>query len=190
MGVHQLAENWEKKDLSQSLKVGIITSKSVLIAFEEAERPMPNRYEREIEEILRNLEHTEPGTARKQRTGERVRRSPGPRVRQRRSASLNFSLSEWLLIIAIVTALGAGGYAFTLRSAGPGGILTPLLAAVSVVCLFLVALSHYLFRPRSPRSVRFGNTTVMPLRRNFFSNIKTRWHLFMLKMRYRGKTKQ
>ena len=158
--------------------------------FEEAERPMPNRYEREIEEILRNLEHTEPGTSRGQRTRERVHRSPGPRIRQRRSYSLNLSPAEWLLIIAIVTALVAGGYAFTLRSAGPGGILTPLLAAVSVVCLLLVALSHYIFRSGNPRSVRFGNTTVTPLRRNVFSNMKTRWHLFMLKMRYRGKTKE
>ncbi len=151
---------------------------------------MPNRYEREIEEILRNLEHTEPGSARKQKTGERVRRSTGPRMRQRRSYSLNFSPAEWLLIVAIVTALVAGGYAFTLRSAGPGGILTPLLVAVSVVCLLLVAFSHYLFQSRKPRSVRFGNTTVTPLRRNFFIDFKTRWHLFMLKLRYRGKSKQ
>ncbi len=152
---------------------------------------MPNRYEREIEEILRNLEHTEPaGSGRRRGASERVRRSPGPRVRRRRSFSLNFSPSEWLLIIAIVTALVAGGYAFTLRSAGPGGILTPLLATVSLICLFLVALSHYLFRSRNPRSVRFGNTTVTPLRRNFFSNLKTRWHLFILKLRYRGKNEQ
>ena len=151
---------------------------------------MPNRYEREIEEILRNLEHTEPGASRRQRTGERVRRGQGPRIRQRRSYSLNFSPAEWLLIIAVVTALIAGGYAFTLRSAGPGGIFTPLLAAVSVVCLLLVALSHYIFRSSNPRSVRFGNTTVTPLRRNIFSTLRTRWHLFLLKMRYRGKTKQ
>lgn len=149
---------------------------------------MPNRYEREIEEILRNLEHTDPKSPRGQRTGERVRRSPGPHVRPRRSFSLNFSTPEWLLIIAVITALIAGGYAFTLRPGGPGGIFTPILVTVSLVCLFLVALSQYLFRPRGPRSVRFGNTTVTPLRRNFFSDLKTRWHLFILKLRYRRKS--
>ena len=148
---------------------------------------MPNRYEREIEEILRNLEHTDPKSARGQRSGARVRRSPGPnpRVRQRRSISLSFSPTEWLLIIAVVAALIAGGYAFTLQSTGPGGIFTPLLVAISIVCLILVALSHYLFRPRGPRPVRFGNATVTPLRRSFFDNLKTRWHLFVLKLRYR-----
>ena len=148
---------------------------------------MPNRYEREIEEILRNLEHTEPKSARGQRSSERIRRSPSqsPRIRQRRSVSLTFSTTDWLLITAIVAALIAGGYAFTLNSAGPGGIFTPILVAISLVCLILVALSYYLFRPRSPRSVRFGNTTVTPLRRSFFGNIKTRWHLFILKLRYR-----
>jgi hypothetical protein len=148
---------------------------------------MPNRYEREIEEILRNLEHTEPKSVRGQRSGERIRRSPSqsPRPRQRKSVSLSFSTTDWLLIIAIVAALVAGGYEFTLNSAGPGGIFTPILVAISMVCLILVALSYYLFRPRSPRSVRFGNTTVTPLRRGFFSNIKTRWHLFVLKLRYR-----
>lgn len=148
---------------------------------------MPNRYEREIEEILRNLEHTEPKSIRGQRSSERVRRSPNqsPRVRQRKGISLSFSTTDWLLIIAILAALVAGGYAFTFNSPGPGGIFTPILVAISLVCLIMVALSYYLFRPRSPRSVRFGNTTVTPLRRSFFGNIKTRWNLFILKLRYR-----
>ena len=147
---------------------------------------MPNRYEREIEEILRNLEHTDPKSTRGQRPAARMRRSPGPspRIRQRRGFSVSFSTTEWLLIIAVVAALVAGGYAFTLQSAGPGGIFTPILVAISLVCLILVALSYYLFRPRSPHAVRFGNTTVTPLRRSFFGNLKTRWHLFVLKLRY------
>jgi len=148
---------------------------------------MPNRYEREIEEILRNLEHTDPKSARGQRPPARMRRNPNPspRVRPRRSFSLSFSTTDWLLFIAIVAALVAAGYEFTLQSAGPGGIFTPILVAISLVCLILVALSYYLFRPRSPQSVRFGNTTVTPLRRSFFGNLKTRWHLFILKWRYR-----
>jgi hypothetical protein len=148
---------------------------------------MPNRYEREIEEILRNLEHTDPKSARGQRPAARIRRnpSPSPHVRPRRSFSLSFSPTEWLLIIAVVAALVAGGYAFTISTAGPGGIFTPILVAISLVCLILVASSHYLFRPRSPHAVRFGNATITPLRRSFFGNLKTRWHLFVLKLRYR-----
>lgn len=151
---------------------------------------MPNRYEREIEEILRNLEHTEPKAIRGQRSSARTQRgpSPKPRVRQRSNFSLSFSVTDWLLMIAVVAALIAGGYAFTLQSAGPWGLLTPILVAISLVCLILVALSYYLFRPRgphSPRGVRFGEkTTVTPLRRGFFSDLKTRWHLFVLKLRY------
>jgi hypothetical protein len=146
---------------------------------------MPNRYEREIEEILRNLEHTDPKAG--QRFAERTRRKPTPpRTYQRRSISLTLSTIEWLLIIAVVTALIGSGVAFT---PGPAGILTTIMATISMVCLILVALSYYLFRPRSPRPVRFGNATVTPLRRSFFGNIKTRWHLFILKLRYQRRNK-
>lgn len=152
---------------------------------------MPNRYEREIEEILRNMEHTDPKS--EQRFAARMRRKPAPpRTYQRRSISFTLSTTEWLLIIAVTSALLGSGYVFTLRSPGPGGLLTPALAVISMICVILVALSYYVFRPRSPRSprsVRFGNTTVTPLRRGFFGNLKTRWHLFILRLRYQRRTK-
>ncbi|MBO0793785.1 MAG: hypothetical protein J2P36_22930 [Ktedonobacteraceae bacterium] len=149
---------------------------------------MPNKYEREINEILRNLEDAEPG----QKLSERLRRKSRSRTpaRQHRSISMNFSATEWLLIVAVTAALIAGGYAYIIRTQD---LLSVALAIVSIICLLLVALSPFIFRPRQPSSVRYGtygNVTVTPLRRNPFSNLKTRWNLFLLKIRYRRRSDQ
>lgn len=147
---------------------------------------MPNRYEREIEEILRNLENADPKPALRPKFGKRPRRKPVPGVsaRRRQFFSFNFSMTEWLLIGAIVAALVSGGYAYLQDRQD---IFTAILATVGIVCLILVALSHFLFRPRRSQSTRYGNVTVTPLRRSPFSGLKTQWNLFMLKMRYRRK---
>jgi len=149
---------------------------------------MPNKYEREIEEILRNLEQTEPKAGIGQKFSERIRRKPAPRVRQPRPSS-NFSLtltvSDWLLIAAIGVALIAGGYEFL--SDGPT-VITGILAIIGLVCIVLVAFSQLLFQPRRPSSsIRYGNATITPLRRGPFHTLRTRWHLFTLKMRYRNR---
>lgn len=147
---------------------------------------MPNRYEREIEEILRNLEHTGPKPGSGQNGGERLRRrapSQSPRSSFRLS-SLKFSTAEWLLLVAVVAALVAGGYEF-IRSEPDN--LSGLLATVGVVCLLLVACSHFLFQPRRAQSVRYGDVTITRLRRNPWSMLRTRWNWMMLKMRYRRK---
>lgn len=145
---------------------------------------MPNRYEREIEEILRNLEQTEPKPGLGQKFSERLRKRPGPRIRERRSRSIAFHLStpEWLLLITIIVALVAGGYAY---AQGEADLFTGVVATVGVVCLILVALSYFIFRPGQGRSTRYGNITVTPLRRSPLNGIKTQWNLLMLKMRYR-----
>jgi hypothetical protein len=146
---------------------------------------MPNRYEREIEEILRNLEHAEqskPGLG--QKFGERLRRRPNSlvRTRQRSTFSLRFTPVEWFLIVAVGAALLAGGYAY---ANGAPTLFTGIVAVVGMVCLILVALSHFLFgSPRKP-STRYGN--VSRLRRGPFSALRTRWNLFLLKIRYRRK---
>ena len=147
---------------------------------------MPNRYEREIEEILRNLEQTEPKPGLGQKFSRHLRRKPSPRMstHQRRLISFQYSAPEWLLIIAVAAALISGGYAYFHQS---GSTFTGLLATIGIVCLLLVALSQFVFRPRAPQSTRYGNITVTPLRRNPLSTLKTRWNLFLLKMRYRRK---
>lgn len=144
---------------------------------------MPNKYEREIEEILRNLEQTEPKAGVGQKFNERLRRKPAPRVRPRPSStfSLTLTVSDWLLITAIAVALIAGGYAFIAGQT----IVTGILAIVGLVCIVLVAISQFVFKPHRPTSIRYGNATITPLRRGPFHTLRTRWNLFMLKMRYR-----
>jgi hypothetical protein len=142
---------------------------------------MPNRYEREIEEILRNLEGTEPKAGRNQKSGER-RRKPAPRMRTnpRSSFSFHFSTTEWLLIVAVGAALLAGGYAY---AQARQDLFTGIVAIVSVLCLILVAVSQFLFQPRRAPAHQYGN--VRPIRRSPLGVFKTQWNLFMLKLRYR-----
>jgi hypothetical protein len=148
---------------------------------------MPNRYEREIEEILRNLEQTEPKTGRGPKFGDRQRRKQSLRrsSSRRPMSSLHLSTTEWLLVAAVITALVAGGYAYIQET----NIVTGILASISLLCLILVALSHFVFNRSRPQSTRYGNVTITPLRRNIFSSIKTQWNLFMLKIRYRRRNR-
>jgi len=147
---------------------------------------MPNKYEREIEEILRNLEQTEPKAGVGQKFNERLRRKPAPRVRPRPSNtfSLTLTISDWLLLTAIGIALIAGGYAFIDGQT----IVTGILAIVGLVCVVLVAFSQFVFRPRRPSAIRYSNATITPLRRGPFHTLRTRWNLFMLKVRYRKRS--
>ena len=141
---------------------------------------MPNKYEREIEEILRNLELNEP----KSTLGQKLRRKPETikKTPKRSFPTFRLKAPEWLLLIAIITALAAGGLAY----AQEPGYITGTLAVVSAVCLLLLILSAFWFRSQRPSpSTRYGNVT--PIRRNPLNSLRARWHLFLLKMRYRNK---
>jgi len=105
-------------------------------------------------------------------------------MRQRQPISIQFSPIEWLLIATILGALLAGGYAYI---AARGNVITLVLSLVSFICLMIVAFSYYVLRERSPKSARYGNVTITPLRRNPLHALKTQWNLFMLRMRYRRK---
>ena len=144
---------------------------------------MPNKYEREIEEILRNLERTEPKASFGQRVSERMRRKP----RARRSMSLpKLSFAEWCLIIALGTALAAGGWAQATHLDNGGNLITGILALIGAVCVVLVAVSNFLTRPRyNSQSTRYNNVT--RLRNNPLRRMATSWHLLLLKLRYRNK---
>ena len=104
---------------------------------------MPDKYEREIEDILRNLKSKEP--------------EAGLRPIRRRSSARRSSFvpqrnfPEWCLIIAIVAALLGGGLAYAL---GGGNVITGLIALVGAVCLALVALSSFIEKQR-PSSSRW-----------------------------------
>jgi len=146
---------------------------------------MPNKYEREIEEILRNMESTEPKQGLGQKLGGRIRRKSETRsnVRRRGDLSLHFGVSEWCLVIAVCASLFAGGWAF---AHGSADIFTGVIAVIGAACLGIVLILPFMSRSRYPRqSGRYGNVT--PMRRNPLNSIATRWNLFMLKLRYRRK---
>ena len=143
---------------------------------------MPNKYEREIEEILRNMERTEPKPGLGQKLGGRIRRKSDSRtnVRQRSLPSLHFGVSEWCLAIAVCAALFAGGWAY----AHGADIFTGFIAVIGAVCLAVVIILPFMSRSRYPKqSAGYGNVT--PIRSNPLSSISTRWNLFLLKIRYR-----
>ena len=145
---------------------------------------MPNRYEREIEEILRNLEQTDPKQGLGQKFGKHIHRNPAPRgaKRERRSIVPHFTVVEWLLSSAVLCALVAGGYAYIVG----GNIFTGVVAIVGFACMVLVAvLQLFATGPRRPRSVSYGNVTITPMRRGWLGSIRTRWNLFWMKVRYR-----
>ena len=143
---------------------------------------MPNKYEREIEEILRNMERTEPKPGLGQKLGGRIRRKSDSRtkVRKRTLPSLHFGVSEWCLAIAVCAALFAGGWAY----AHGADNFTGVIAVVGAVCLAVVIILPFMSRSRYPKqSAGYGNVT--PIRSNPLSSISTRWNLFLLKIRYR-----
>ena len=145
---------------------------------------MPNKYEREIEEILRNMERTEPKQGLGKKLGGRIRRKSDSRsnVRKRADLSLHFGVSEWCLAIAVCASLFAGGWAF----ANGADIFTGVIAVIGAACLGIVLILPFMSRSRYPRqSGQYGNVT--PIRRNPLNSISTRWNLFMLKLRYRRK---
>jgi hypothetical protein len=146
---------------------------------------MPNRYEREIEEILRNLEQPESKPGSEQKFGKRFNRKAGTHMRVRQSRlTLTLSSSERLLLIAIGAALISGGYAYLRRP----DIISLLFALVSVI--FLIVLLYSQFRTgtvRRSRSLRYENITITPLRRDPLSTLRTRWNLFKLRRRYQRK---
>lgn len=137
---------------------------------------MPNRYEREIEEILRNLE----GTGAKPGPGERPRKKPGgpPKPRGRSFPSFQLKPIEWLIIVAVLAGVLAGGYAYIF---GPN-VITGIIAIAGFICLLIIIISPFINRA-PPR--RGGN--VSHLRFNPFRRIATRWNLFLLKRRLRKK---
>jgi hypothetical protein len=149
---------------------------------------MPNKYEREIEEILRNMERTEPKPGLGQKLGGRIRRKSDSRtkVRKRSLPSLHFGFSEWCLAIAVCAALFAGGWAYAHRTLASSGadIFTGVIAVIGAVCLAVVIILPFMSRSRYPKqSAGHGNVT--PIRSNPLSSISTRWNLFLLKIRYR-----
>lgn len=163
-------------------EVGIIKKKSVL-ENSRKRTDMSNKYQREIEEILRNLERTEPKAGFGRKAGERLRRK---RPVRRGMSMPHFSFAEWCLVLAIVAALSAGGWAYAYQQ---GNLITGILALIGAIFIALVALSSFVSQPRYSSSTRHS-TNITSIRPNVFRRIGTSWHLLMLKLRYRKRNNQ
>ena len=146
---------------------------------------MSNKYQREIEEILRNLERTEPKVG-------FGRRAPRPRTPGGPSMP-RLSFAEWCLLLAMVAALISGGWAYAsiagsvvfsgrIPDDGIWALVRGIIALIGLGLIVLTAISSFISNSSSSRRY-YDNVT--PLRGNIFKRIGTSWHLWMLKLRYR-----
>jgi hypothetical protein len=151
---------------------------------------MPNRYEREIEEILRNMEQTEPKPSFRERLNMRRRsRQRGPEMLRPRPARpafrLNLSNSEWCFAVGILLGLVAAGWAYV--DNGAGNLLTGFLAVLGFICLVMGIVIPWRESTRPSYSqtwrgepARRQRSLPRPLR-----TLVTRWKIMRLRMRYR-----
>jgi hypothetical protein len=142
---------------------------------------MSNKYEREIEEILRNMDRTDHG----QSLGERIRafnrpsprlRLVGPRMR------LRMNTSDTFIIAGVVLALLGAALSFYLGS--PTSV-TGAVGAVALVC-FIAGLTigwRERFGSRGAPMWR-GQPVDTPRRFRPFAPIVTQFHIIRLKWRY------
>lgn len=142
---------------------------------------MPNRYEREIEEILNKMEESEP----RRGLGDRIRPLQRPPTRARSLPRFHIAFVELLMLISIFLMLIAVGIAYFI---GAADVVTGTIGMVALV-LFVVALVvgwRDRFRPPLKSQWR-GNTyvEVTPIRRNPFNAIATQIRVIRLRMQYR-----
>ena len=147
---------------------------------------MPNRYEREIEEILRNLDHTEP----RQGISERIRAFNRPRQPKPRGIRTPLSRIEIFILIGILLILVGAGIAFFINSQT---ILSGAVALAGFVLLVLGLAQGWFprfFGPRSTPVWRGKVVEMRPVRRNPFAAVATRFRIIRLKLRYRRRRDQ
>lgn len=157
---------------------------------------MPNKYEREIEEILRNMERTEPP---RQGLSDRIRAFNRPRPRPQRGWRTPLNATEALFVISILLALAAASLTFYLQQVVIANL--PVIGDITVNGILalgaFIALVAALFRGWRDR-FRIGSSTPswrgnvvdMRPRRNPFNALMTQFRIFRLKFRYwrtRGK---
>jgi len=154
---------------------------------------MPNKYQREIEEILRNMERTEP----RQGLGDRIRAFNRPRPRPRRDFHWALNTSETCILIGIALALLAAGIAYYLQ----GDLFIPVLrlslngiiavAAFAFILAGLIVAWRERFGYGRRQPTWRGNVVDMtPRRRGPFNSLTTQYRILRLKLRYwrtRGK---
>jgi len=149
---------------------------------------MPHKYQREIEEILRNMELGEP----RRGAGERAQPFQRPATRARlRGPTMNFRLtrSESLLLTGMVLTLAGMCFAYY-----DGNVANPVsgllgLAAFAAIVGGLAIGWASAARPTYPPAWRSSGTAgnvveMRQRRRGPFGEIVTRLRILRLKMRY------
>ncbi|HLJ82142.1 MAG TPA: hypothetical protein VKT52_11685 [Ktedonobacterales bacterium] len=142
---------------------------------------MPNRYEREIEEILRNMDRTEP----RQGISDRIRAFNRPRQPKPRGIKTPLSRIEIFILLGILLILIGAGIAFT---TGQQSVLSGGVALGGFVLLVLgLAQSWFprLFGARGAPVWRDNVVDMRPPSRNPFSIIATQFRILRLKLRYK-----
>ncbi len=148
---------------------------------------MPNRYEREIEEILNRMEESEPHKG----LGDRIRPFR-PRRRPARPRGLptpHIALMELLFLLAIVFILIASGLAFY---EGAATVISGAIGAVGLL-LFVVALvTGWRDRFRHPSQSQWRGTSLESghTQRGPFSGLATQIRIWRLRQQYRRAQKR
>lgn len=147
---------------------------------------MPNRYEREIDEILRNMERTEP----RQGISERIRAFNRPRQPKPHGIKTPLSRTEIFILLGILLILIGAGIAFT---TGYQTVVSGSVALAGFVLIVLGLAQAWFPRYFGSRSAPVWRGNVVEMRkprRNPFSAIATQFRILRLKMRYRRRRDQ
>jgi hypothetical protein len=147
---------------------------------------MPNRYQREIEEILRNMDRPDQG----QKLGDRIRAFNRPARRPRLRGPqmrLRLDLSEGLFVVGIALALVGAGIAFYFGA--PTHTLPAYVGGAIGVAAFLCIMTALAigwqerFGHRG-RPMWRGQTVERPRQLRPFGGLSTQIRIMRLKWRY------
>lgn len=148
---------------------------------------MPNRYQREIEEILSRMEDAEP----KRGPGpDRIRPLQRPPTRGRATPRIRLALSPTLILASVALALIACGIAYYNGAPDLISGVIGLLALISFVVGMVVGWRGH-FRPTTQQRQWSGraayDVTPTPLRRsaNPFTIVATQVRIMRLRWQYR-----
>jgi hypothetical protein len=141
---------------------------------------MPNRYEREIDEILSRMDSRPTVSERLRALGQRP-------ARRRGGAEFRFG-GDATLLLGAVLAVVASALKWIVQT--PSGIINIVIAALAVASFVIIVASLiWQWRPRSNRPhMVWRGQDLGPLerpRRSPFADMLTRWNLIRLRMSYR-----
>ena len=152
---------------------------------------MPHKYEREIEEILRNIESPEPprkGLGDRVRAFQRPPARPRPRPRGPALPPLRLTLTERLILGGIALTLIAAGLAYYRQTPDLISGLLALLAFAVIVAGLVNAWSKGFgsgrITPTWRGSVVDAKPTPLAKRRGPFGELATQVRILRLKLRY------